>query len=63
MYQLLELFHLEHCDDLLDGYIHTLQALLLLYPYSKMYTVSTVFIHNNVGANIGVKNSISHLLC
>ena len=35
MDQLLELFHSEHDDDILDDDLHMLQALLLADPYSK----------------------------
>ena len=45
MYQLLELFYLEHDDDILDVYLKTLQALIVVAPSLILYTVSTVLFH------------------
>ena len=60
MDQLLELFHSEHDDDILDVEIHVLQSWLVVNPTSKVYTVSTVFFNEYGGANVTVKNCISH---
>ena len=43
MHHLLELFHSEHDEDLLDVDIHVLQDWLVVAPPLKLYTVSTVF--------------------
>ena len=32
----------------------------MIYPYSKMHTVSTVFLHKYGGANVSVTNFMSH---
>ena len=45
MDHLLELFHSEQDDDLLDFDFHMIQAWLAVTTTSKYYTVSTVFFH------------------
>ena len=60
MDHLLELFHSEHDDDLLDVDLHMLQAWLVVAPPTKFYTVSTVLFHKDGGANVAVTNCMSH---
>ena len=60
MYQLLEWYHSEYDDDLLDVDLHILQAWLVVAPYSKFYTIFTVLFHKYGGTNVGVKNCMSH---
>ena len=57
---LLELFHSEHDEDLMDVNLQMLQSWLVVAPPSKLYTVSTVLFHEYGGANFGVTNCISH---
>ena len=54
MYQLLVFFHSDHDDDILGVDPQILQALLVVYPYPKHHTVSTVFFHKYGVANVGV---------
>ena len=56
MDHLLEFFHSEHDDDLLDVDIQMLQAWLVVAPPTKFYTVSTELFHKDGGANVAVKN-------
>ena len=60
MYHLLEWFHSEHDEDLLDVELQIIQALLVVAPPSKIYTVSTVLFYKDIGTNVAVKNCISH---
>ena len=60
IYYLLELFHSEHDDDLLDIDLQMLQAWLVVAPPSKFYTVSTVLFHKYGGENVAVTNWMSH---
>ena len=60
MYDILELFHSENDDDILDVEIHMLQAWLVVAPPSKFYTVSTVLFHKYGGAKVAVGNYMSH---
>ena len=56
----MEIFHSEHDDDILDVELQMLQALLVVAPLSKIYTVYTALFHKYVGANVAVANCISH---
>ena len=56
MDHILEFFHLENDDDLLNFYLQTLQAWLVVAPPSKFYTVYTVLFHKDGGDNVAVKN-------
>ena len=49
MYHLPEFFHSKQDEDLLDVDLQMLQALLLISPLSKIYTVSTVLFHKDGG--------------
>ena len=60
MYHLLELFHSEHDEDLLDVDLQTIQARLVVAPPSKFYTVSTVLFHKYRRENVTVNNCMSH---
>ena len=60
MDHLLEIFHSEHYDDLLDVNLQMLQALLVVSPPSKFYSLSTVLFHKDGGANVAVTNCMSH---
>ena len=60
MDHLLEFFHSEHDEDLLDVDLQMLQALLVLAPPSKVYTFSTLFFHKYGGDNVTVTNLMSH---
>ena len=60
MDHLLEFFYSEHDEDLLGDYPHMLQSCLLVSHPSKFYTVSTLLFHKYRGANIAVKNCMSH---
>ena len=60
MDHLMEFFHSEHDEDILDVDLHMLQAWLVVAPPSKFYILSTVLFHKNGGANVGVTNFISH---
>ena len=60
MNHLLELFHSEHDDDLLDFDLHMLQAWLVVAPPSKFYIVSTVIFNKDEGANVAVTNFMLH---
>ena len=60
MEHLLEFFHSEHDDYLLDAYLHMFQVLLLVSPPSKFYKVSIVLFHKYLGTNVAVKNFMSH---
>ena len=42
--------------------LQTIQAWMLVASSSKFYTVSTVLFHKYVGANVAVKNCMSHFL-
>ena len=59
MGHLVEFFHWEHDDDLLDVDLQMLQAWLVVAPPSNFYTVSTVLFHKDWGANIAVINWMS----
>ena len=59
MDHLLELFYLEHDEDLLDVNLQMLQAWLVVAPLSKFYTVSTVLFHKYGGENVAVTNCMS----
>ena len=63
MDHLLEFFHSEHEDDILDVDLQMIQDWLLIDYSSKFYTVSTVFFHNNGEANVAVTNFMSNFLC
>ena len=60
MDHLLKFFQLEHDDDPLDVDLHILQALLVVAPPSKFYTVFTVLFHKYGGENVAVTNFMSH---
>ena len=60
MYQLLEFFHSERDDYLLDVDLRMLQAWLVVDPNSKFYTVSTVLFNKYVGANVAVTNCMTY---
>ena len=60
MDHLLELFHSEHVDDILDVDLQMLQDLLVVAPSLKCYTVSTVLFHKYLGASVVVTNCMSH---
>ena len=54
MYQLLVFFHSDHDDDILGVDPQILQDSLVVYPYPKHHTVSTVLFHKYGVANVGV---------
>ena len=56
MDHLLELFHSEHDDDLMDFEVHILQAFLVIDPPSKAETVSNLFFNKYSVANVAIKN-------
>ena len=56
---ILELFHSENDDDILDVDPQMLQTWLVVAPPSKFYTVSTVLFHKDGGANFAVTNCMS----
>ena len=60
MDHLLEFFHSEHDEDLLDVDINILQSWLVVAPHSKLRIVSTVLFHKYGGANVEVTNYMSH---
>ena len=60
MDHLLEFFHSEHDDDLLDVDLQMLQARLVVPSPSKFYTVYTVLFHKDEGANVAFTNCMSH---
>ena len=60
MDHLLEFFHSEYDEDLLDVDLKMLQDLLVVTPPSKFYTVYTVFFNKYGGANVAVANYMSH---
>ena len=60
MEHLLELFQSEHDDILLDVDLKVLHGWLVVSPYSKVYTVLTVFFNKYGGAIFGVKNGLLH---
>ena len=60
IYYLVEFFHSEHDDDLLDIDLQMLQAWLVVAPPSKFYTVSTVLFHKDRGEIFAVTNCMSH---
>ena len=60
MYHLLEFFHSEHDDYILDVYLQILQAWLAVEPPSKCYTVSNALFHKYGGVNVAVTNFMSH---
>ena len=57
---LLELFHSENDDDILDFDLKMLQAWLVVAPSSKIYTIYTVFFHKYGGSNVAITNCMSH---
>ena len=59
IYHLLEFFHSEHDEYLLDVDLQMLQSLLLVYPTSKLFTVSTVLFHTYGRVNVAVTNCMS----
>ena len=61
MDHLLELFHSENDDGLLDVDIQMLQAWLVVYSSSKFYTISNVFFNKNGGENVSIKNCMSRI--
>ena len=61
MDQLIELFHSEYDDDLLDVDLQILKTILLVDPSSKIYTVSTVLFNKYEESNVIVSNGLSHL--
>ena len=60
MDHLLELFHSEHDDDLIDVDLQMLQAWLVVAASTKFYAVSTVLFHKDGGVNVAVTNWMSH---
>ena len=60
MDHLLEFFHSEHDEDILDIEIQMLQAWLFFAPTSKFYTVYTVLFHKYGEDNVSVTNCMSH---
>ena len=58
---ILELFHPEYDEDILDVEIQILQAWLVVAPTSKFYTVSTVFFHKYGGVNVSFTKCMSHV--
>ena len=60
MDHLLEFFHSEHDDNILDVDLQMLQVSLLVAPPSKFYTVSTMLFHKYRGANVAVTNCMSN---
>ena len=60
MDHLLEFFHSEHDDDLLDFDLQMIQAWLVVAPTTKIYTVSNVLFHKYGGENVAVTNFMSH---
>ena len=52
MYQILELFHSEHDENILNVDLHMIQALIVIVHYKTNYTDSTVFFHKYVGSNL-----------
>ena len=60
MYHLLELFHSEQDDYLLDAELQMIKALLVVACSSIFYTVFTVLFHKYGGANVAVINCMSH---
>ena len=59
MNHILEFFHSEHDDDIMDVELHMFQAWLVVSPPSKVYTVSTVLFHKYGGANFAATNFMS----
>ena len=57
---LLEFFHSEHDDNILNVDLQILQAWLVVAPSSKFYTVSTVLFHKDGEANVAVTDNMSH---
>ena len=57
---LLEFFHEEHDEDLIDVDLQMIQDWLAVAPPSKFYTVYTVLFHKHGGANYAVTEFISH---
>ena len=60
MDHILEFFHSEHDENILDVDIHMLQDLLVVSPPSKLYTVSTALFRKHGGSNVAVTNCMSH---
>ena len=60
MEHILEIFHSEHDEDLLDVDLHMIQSWLVVNPSSKICTFSTVLFHKYGGENAAVKNCMSH---
>ena len=52
MYQILELFHSEHDENILNVDLQMLQDLIVIVHYKTKYTDSTVFFHKYVGSNL-----------
>ena len=59
MEHILEFFHSEHDDDILDFDLQMLQDLLVASPPSNFYIVSDVLFHKDKGANVSVTNCMS----
>ena len=60
MDHILEFFHSEHDENILDVDIHMLQDLLVVSPPSKVYTVSTALFRKHGGSNVAVTNCMSY---
>ena len=60
MDHILELFHSEHDDNLLDVDLQMLQDWPVVAPPSRFYTVSTLLFHKYGGANVAATNCMSH---
>ena len=60
MDHLLEFFHSEHDDNLLDVDLQMIQSWLVVAPPKTFYTVSTVLFHKYGGANAAVTNCMSY---
>ena len=57
---LLELFYSEHGAYILDVDLQMLQALMVVSPSSKVFTVSNVLLHKDGRENVAVTNGMSH---
>ena len=60
MDHLLEFFHSELDEDILDFDLQIIQVWLIVPPPSIFYTVSTVLFHKDGGSNVAVTNGMSH---
>ena len=58
-FHLLELFHSENDDDILDVDLQVLQDWLVVAPISNMYTVATVLFHKYEVFNVAITNCMS----